>query len=722
MGKIGAEIIVDSKTNYAVKGLKDVEDGTNRLRKSAEGAGAGAATLSSRMSAMQGALDGANKRLGAVTELLQGGGILAGFTALAGALDEAVQRARAFTAAQQGLKVNLDGARQATGNLVADYDLMVAANKATTLGVTKTSEEFAKLTGVAARLGASVGLDATKAVDDFTTALGRGSVMILDNLGISLKLEDAYKEYGERIGITADKLTDAQKKQAFLTIAMERAEAAANSSGVSFDTNAAKISQLSTAWQNFKDKAALATADAIVAVIDPLSTMNSLVEQANSLWKAAEENSHTLQDRLIAIADKADGATGPLARFVAELGLTNEERKKFDRAAAEEQNLALARERFVVLKQEEEQRQRNMAKAKQERQVAEDALRISKTKADEEARAAAEQAAREAAARAKRDAEVKAARDFDGGFELTAVAVDNIQRAREKTIEQEQQAIALQERKLELLRIEASFATGEDAQVAANDRVYAAELQLLELRERATTETVELFDIQTERQALALNRQLKAQQDAAQKSAKWSGFWAGQMESQLLMVGDAFTAMATAALDGAKTEEFAAAKALQGWAKSVRNQMIALSIKEFALAAANAASPFTAAAAPGHAAAGGIAAAAAVAAGGLAAAVGAALPSEPSSASGLSRGFGGAGGTTNGGGGSPQSTANDSVVPVSRPAEGVTPEPRSGAAAPTAAPFAGATIYVLGATEEQVGIALDKLQAKARRGEGRSAR
>jgi hypothetical protein len=183
-------------------------------------------------------------------------------------------------------------------------------------------------------------------------------------------------------------------------------------------------------------------------------------------------------------------------------------------------------------------------------------------------------------------------------------------------------------------------------------------------------------------------------------------------------VSDAFGAMAIAALDGAATEEFAVRKALAAWANGIRNQMILLSLKEFALAASLAATGFGAAAAAPHVAAGGMAAGAAVLAGTLGAVVGASIPSRGGAgAGGAGTDSGGAGTGPAGSGGS---RSNDSTVPVSRPAEGV-PTPRSNGGSTGRSPFAGATFNVLGGTSQQVGVALIKIQRQAERAEGRFA-
>jgi hypothetical protein len=50
--------------------------------------------------------------------------------------------------------------------------------------------------------------------------LGRGSALILDNLGIVIDLEEAYESYAAQMGKTANQLTDVEKKQAMVNRVM----------------------------------------------------------------------------------------------------------------------------------------------------------------------------------------------------------------------------------------------------------------------------------------------------------------------------------------------------------------------------------------------------------------------------------------------------------------------------------------------------------------------
>jgi plasmid maintenance system antidote protein VapI len=127
-----------------------------------------------------------------------------------------------------GIKQNgaemLSGMQTASRGLVSEFDLMKSANKAMLLGLPVTAETMGTLTQAATTLGRAMGQDATKSVDDLITALGRSSPMILDNLGLTVKVGEANEAYAAKLGKTAEQLTDAEKKTAFYEAAMEAAK------------------------------------------------------------------------------------------------------------------------------------------------------------------------------------------------------------------------------------------------------------------------------------------------------------------------------------------------------------------------------------------------------------------------------------------------------------------------------------------------------------------
>ena len=103
---------------------------------------------------------------------------------------------------------------------VGKLDAMKIANRALSFGVVKNTAEMKTLTEVAITLGRAQGLTATQAVSDFTTALSRNSPMILDNLGITLKMTEAYEIYAEKIGVAVSALSAGDKQIAFREAAL----------------------------------------------------------------------------------------------------------------------------------------------------------------------------------------------------------------------------------------------------------------------------------------------------------------------------------------------------------------------------------------------------------------------------------------------------------------------------------------------------------------------
>ena len=76
---------------------------------------------------------------------------------------------------------------------------------------------------IAQRLGRALGRDTASSVESLITGIGRQSRLMLDNIGIIVKADDAHQAYAEALDITVDELTDADKKQAFLNATMDAA-------------------------------------------------------------------------------------------------------------------------------------------------------------------------------------------------------------------------------------------------------------------------------------------------------------------------------------------------------------------------------------------------------------------------------------------------------------------------------------------------------------------
>jgi hypothetical protein len=183
-----------------------------------------------------------------------------------GTLDQWTQRGAKFGAVARNFSGDLNALRSSTGNLISDFDLMRMQNSAMSLGVVKTSQDFANLAGAAQKLGLAVGQTSEEAVQSLIEGLGRGSTEMLDNIGIVLKAEQAQKIYAGQLGKTVSQLTDAEKAEAFRVVALEKIRAKAlqvQDAEVDFSSSvqASKVAmQNATDWSTQLDKALLGVA------------------------------------------------------------------------------------------------------------------------------------------------------------------------------------------------------------------------------------------------------------------------------------------------------------------------------------------------------------------------------------------------------------------------------------------------------------------------------
>jgi len=146
--------------------------------------------------------------------------------------------------------LSLESLRKATKGAVSDIELLQAANQALMLGV--PADKLNELFEAAMKLGYATGQSATKSIQDLTTALGRQSPRILDNLGITFEAAAAYEWYAQKIGTTTDKLTENQKKLAWQEYAMMQVSNKANELGDNISDAQLKIDQYKASVENSK--------------------------------------------------------------------------------------------------------------------------------------------------------------------------------------------------------------------------------------------------------------------------------------------------------------------------------------------------------------------------------------------------------------------------------------------------------------------------------------
>jgi hypothetical protein len=191
---------------------------------------------------------------------------------------------RAFDTLSGGAEessVAFEKLREATDGTMSQFDLFQQANNAMILGVSKNSDEMAEMFDIAQRLGRALGRDTASSVESLITGIGRQSRLMLDNIGIIVKADEAYESYARKLGTTSDKLSDADKKQAFLEATMESARAKVNTLGGetlstqdAFDKFTASASNLGAKIGDFLNPLVAGLANNFADVADAISGAN----------------------------------------------------------------------------------------------------------------------------------------------------------------------------------------------------------------------------------------------------------------------------------------------------------------------------------------------------------------------------------------------------------------------------------------------------------------
>ena len=226
---------VRANVNSAKQGLQQVRDETDRLSESMgtlKQAGAMAAGMLLR--------DMVNSATAVIRE----------FAELGGQIDTLQTSFNRLLISSGSTELSLESLRKATQKMIADVDLLQAANQAMMFNL--PVDELDKLYDAVIRVGAATGRDATQSINEFTYALGRQSPKVLDNFAITLQLEEAYREYAPRIGKVTSELTENEKRTAFATIAMERMMDRSIILGDNISDTAKRQAQWNASIENFK--------------------------------------------------------------------------------------------------------------------------------------------------------------------------------------------------------------------------------------------------------------------------------------------------------------------------------------------------------------------------------------------------------------------------------------------------------------------------------------
>lgn len=128
-----------------------------------------------------------------------------------------------------GGEAMLAAMQKATYGMVDNMTLMQQWNKAAQLVSVEFAEKLPAAMELINKVAASTGEDVGFMMNSLTVGIGRLSPMILDNLGIQVKLTDAYQAWADKMGVAAESMTKAQQQTALMDFTLQKlAENTAN--------------------------------------------------------------------------------------------------------------------------------------------------------------------------------------------------------------------------------------------------------------------------------------------------------------------------------------------------------------------------------------------------------------------------------------------------------------------------------------------------------------
>lgn len=141
--------------------------------------------------------------------------------------------------------------KRASAETVATRDLIEKAGTAMLLGI--PADKLSRLMEIARASARVTGQSITKSFEDISLGVARQSRLIMDNLGIIIQEEKANKEYAASLGKTAEQLTDAEKRQAFMNATLKAGDEMIKRVGITGETAAEKMQRFETSMKNLKE-------------------------------------------------------------------------------------------------------------------------------------------------------------------------------------------------------------------------------------------------------------------------------------------------------------------------------------------------------------------------------------------------------------------------------------------------------------------------------------
>jgi hypothetical protein len=183
----------------------------------------------------------------------------------------------------------LQSMKKATAGTISEMELMQKFNEASLLGL--PLERFDEMLEIARGAAQATGQSMDFMLQSVVVALGRQSKLMLDNLGIMIDTQKANERHAESIGKVASKLTDQEKKQAFVNEALRLGQANLQAMGGVSESSVDKFAALTAAFTDMNTAIGEKLLPSILPFVEGLTNLITIPVSENIRSQAAEFNS-----------------------------------------------------------------------------------------------------------------------------------------------------------------------------------------------------------------------------------------------------------------------------------------------------------------------------------------------------------------------------------------------------------------------------------------------
>jgi hypothetical protein len=172
--------------------------------------------------------------------------------------------------------------KQASSGMLSMEQSILAFNKASSLVNMQFAFDLIDMTPAIIAAGNAIGIDATKSIDRFTTGISRMQPKLLDDIGITIRAADAYRNYAASVGKSVTQLTAQEKQMAFNQEAQKQLQKITADMPDITNTAFAQLQRMEATTADITAKIGLSLQQGLQ---NALPGINILLDQMLSFWE-----------------------------------------------------------------------------------------------------------------------------------------------------------------------------------------------------------------------------------------------------------------------------------------------------------------------------------------------------------------------------------------------------------------------------------------------------